>query len=391
MIALFGKFKNGWDEEPFVVRVRTSPDQGDSCRSQEAFLLRDNEGNLPEGFRLCLTFESQGIATDAYQRDGRRLVVLPQNLRHLSEGDIIRLSPRSGEVWVMYRLGSMHDELLVTERCNNRCIMCSQPPRQHQDAHLFEACLAALRLMDPATPLLGITGGEPTLLGAKLPELLTACMQFLPQTSIHVLSNGRLLRYLSFCEDISLTGHPDLMFGIPLYSDIASLHDYVVQAAGAFDDTVRGMMNLARCNIPVEIRVVIHKQTVDRLPQLARFITRNMPYVEHVALMGLELTGYTKRNLTTLWTDPFEYKDTLAEATEILAEQRLNVSIYNHPLCLLNTNLWPIARKSISDWKNRYFEECSGCAVKEQCGGFFASSEVKRSQHIRPFEKETVS
>jgi hypothetical protein len=34
-------------------------------------------------------------------------------------------------------------------------------------------------------------------------------------------------------------------------------------------------------------------QTFARLPQLAEFIVRNLTFVDHVALMGLEITGFT--------------------------------------------------------------------------------------------------
>ena len=55
-------------------------------------------------------------------------------------------------------------------------------------------------------------------------------------------------------------------------------------------------MNLKRLGQKVEIRVVLHKQTYRRLPQLAEFLTRNLLFVNHVALMGLEITGFTRAN-----------------------------------------------------------------------------------------------
>ena len=117
-------------------------------------------------------------------------------------------------------------------------------------------------------------------------------------------------------------------------------------------------MNLERCGLRVEIRVVLHRQTFDRLPQLAQFLARNLPFVEHVALMGLEMMGYVRMNLDALWIDPAEYQCQLAEAVHILDQHHLNVSIYNHQLCVLDRALWPFARKSISDWKNEYLNEC---------------------------------
>jgi His-Xaa-Ser system radical SAM maturase HxsC len=178
--------------------------------------------------------------------------------------------------------------------------------------------------------------------------------------------------------------HPDLVIGIPLYSDIAAKHDFVVQARGAFDQTIRGIMNLERCGVRVELRVVLHRQTADSLPRLARFIARNLPFVEHVALMGLEMMGYVRMNLDALWIDPVDYQAGLVECVRTLAKQRMNVSIYNHQLCTLDKELWRYSRKSISDWKNEYLEICQNCSVREACGGFFSSAKVKHSAYIRP-------
>ena len=100
--------------------------------------------------------------------------------------------------------------------------------------------------------------------------------------------------------------------------------------------------------------------------------------------MGLEITGFTRANLDSLWIDPVDYQKELYRAVSILADSRMHVSIYNHQLCVLDNRLWPFARKSISDWKNEYMPECAGCHEKENCGGFFASAKIRYSDQIRP-------
>jgi His-Xaa-Ser system radical SAM maturase HxsC len=245
--------------------------------------------------------------------------------------------------------------------------------------------------MSVETCELGITGGEPTLLGEGLLEIVRACKKYLPNTALHMLSNGRMFNYLSLCRSLAAIAHPDLMVGIPLYSDIPHRHDFIVQADGSFDQTIRGIMNLARCGVSVEIRMVLHRQSIDRLPQFARFIARNLPFVDHVALMGLEMMGFVRSNLDALWVDPVEYQAELKRAVVHLQQHAIKVSIYNHQLCVLDRDLWPCARKSISDWKNEYLNECAGCAVQDQCGGFFSSSSLRRSAHIRRLAPEMVS
>lgn len=239
-----------------------------------------------------------------------------------------------------------------------------------------------LSLIPPTTRDLCITGGEPTLLGEGLLRIVSACKEMLPVTRLHMLTNGRLFYYRDAARQLAAVGHPNLTLGIPLYSDHAAMHDYVVQARGAFDQTMVGLHNLARFRQPVEIRVVIHKGTVERLPQLAEFIYRNCPFAAHVALMGLELMGYVKTNLKALWIDPLDYHPQLEAAVRFLSSAGMNVSIYNHQLCVLPRALWPFSRKSISDFKNVYLDECRECSVLERCGGLFKSGERIHSRGI---------
>src|SRR5262249_11976898 len=134
-----------------------------------------------------------------------------------------------------------------------------------------------------------------------------------------------------------------------------------------------------------EIRVVVHRQTYERLPQLAEFIYRNLTFVSQIAVMGLEMVGLVHYNMEALWIDPANYQDELEDATIALALRGMRVLIYNHQLCVLRRRLWPFAVQSISDWKNAYLPECDECSVRSQCGGFFWSALKKHSARIQPF------
>jgi His-Xaa-Ser system radical SAM maturase HxsC len=387
MIKLHARLEKRCDADPFIARVVRGRVDGSPDHDREV-LFADQGQALPPGYRAYLVADWSDERLQPLTPD---IWPIPESLHHLSDGDIIRISPRSGQLWVMYRRQSAFNAMLLTEQCNSYCIMCSQPPKTGDDRHLLEAYLDAIPLMSPDTAELGITGGEPTLLGEGLLEIIRTCKACLPNTALHVLSNGRLFHYLTLCREIAAIEHPDLMVGIPLYSDIAHRHDFVVQADGAFDQTIRGMMNLARCGVSVEIRMVLHRETVDRLPQFARFVARNLSFADHVALMGLETIGFVRMNLDALWIDPVDYQAELYQAVVHLQQHGVNVSIYNHPLCVLDRQLWPVARKSISDWKNEYLNECDGCVVRDLCGGFFASSSLRRSDHIRRLGSETLS
>jgi His-Xaa-Ser repeat-associated downstream radical SAM protein len=285
-------------------------------------------------------------------------------------GDVVELNPLQRKVAIRYRRGDTGNVLFATERCNSFCLMCSQPPRQVEDDWRVRHLLDLIDLIDPDEPSLAISGGEPTLLGDGLVDIVTKCAEVLPNTHLHILSNGRLRQPGFHAKFEGL--HPNLSWGIPLYGDHYALHDYVVQSEGAFSETLRGLYALNAANQRVEIRVVLVKPTVERLVQLARYIWRNLPFVEHVALMGIEPIGFAKAHQKELWADPADYASSLSEAVTLLAEGGISVSLYNLPVCALDRSLWPFAVQSISPWKNDYLPACENCSVRNRCGGFFS-------------------
>jgi His-Xaa-Ser system radical SAM maturase HxsC len=364
---------------PFVGRICERPDLPAAARVREVLRIRGRPGSLPPGFRAYLVDEEveTGGLQDVY--------VLGAEQRYLAGGDVVRVEPERGRLTALYRRASPTNTFLLTERCDNYCLMCSQPPRKQDDSWLLDELEEVIPLISPETRELGLSGGEPGLLGERLVRLIGLMKHYLPRTALHILSNGRGFANLEFARALARVKHPDLMIGIPLYSDLAEEHDYVVQAQGAFDETVRGILNLKRVRTRVELRFVIHAETYARLPEFAQFVTRNLLFVDHVALMGLELMGFAKTNLASLWIDPVDYAPQLVAAVRELHRAGLITSIYNHPLCVLPPELHPFARKSISDWKNVYLPECNDCARKEACGGFFASATRKLSRGITPF------
>ncbi|HEY4118908.1 MAG TPA: His-Xaa-Ser system radical SAM maturase HxsC [Byssovorax sp.] len=366
----------GTSTAPFIVRIahRTAP--GASSGADEALLLDEPNAAAPLGFRAYLLRARSPITHhDAY--------VLGEDHDYVSPGDVVRIDPRRGALTTLYRRSSAFNTFLVTEQCDNFCTMCSQPPKARDDSWLVDDLERAVPLVSPDAAEIGISGGEPALLGERLVGLLRLMRDHLPRTAVHVLSNGRRFADRAFVRDIAAIGHSDLMIGVPLYADLPEVHDYVVQARGAFDETLRGILNLKRERVRVELRFVIHRDTVERLPDFARFVARNLTFVDHVALMGLELVGFARSNLEVLWVDPVDYQDALLAAVATLDRAGMPVSVFNHQLCTLDRRLWRFARRSISDWKNAYFAECDACGQRADCGGFFASSTLRRSRGVR--------
>ena len=359
-----------------------------------ACLLRDGQA-APPGYRLYLIagndparrtgalraeLRSPGAASDL----PGPVLRLGSELAHLDAGDIIHVPADGRRVTVLWKNSARHNGLLLTEQCDNYCLMCSQPPKDRDDAWLFDRARKVISLLPQGARTLSLTGGEPTLHADALIGLLEHCKQVTPGLSLHLLSNGRRFADPDFTRRYAAVGLSDIMTGIPLYAPEPGLHDFIVQAVGAFNETVHGILNLASLGQAVEVRVVVQRHTVPVLVGLAAFIVRNLPFVAQVALMGLEMTGLARPNSPLVWADPADYQHELAAAVDILATAGITTRIYNHQLCVLDRRLWPYAVRSISDWKNDYLDICHSCSVRDVCGGVFTTSGNRLSQHLRP-------
>ena len=354
---------------------------GEEPTGPVACLLRDGRA-APPGYGLYLVADSQPriVSTGL---PGPALRLGPE-LAHLDAGDIIGVPADGRRVSVLWKNSARHNALLLTEQCDNYCLMCSQPPKERDDSWLFDRARKVISLLPSGPQALSLTGGEPTLHADALIGLLEHCQQVAPELSVHLLTNGRRFADPEFTRRYAAVGLTDIMAGIPLYAPEPGLHDFIVQAAGAFNETVHGILNLASLGQAVEIRIVVQRHTIPVLNGLAIFIARNLPFVAQVALMGLEMTGLARPNAPLVWADPAGYQSELAAAVHTLATAGITTRIYNHQLCVLDRHLWPYAVRSISDWKNDYLDICRSCTVRDACGGVFTTSGNRLSQHLHP-------
>ena len=346
-----------------------------------------NKGNdLHPDFEMQITFNKKNLKVS-----DKKIIFLENDFKYLNDEDVLVLDTKTRRTRVLYRTNSPNNYILLTERCNHYCLMCSQPPKNIDDSFLIKEAMELIDYLPSNLSNFGLTGGEPTLYGDQLISLVNKFKVFLPDTQLDILTNGRAFLNQNYSLALAKIKHQKLRIAIPVYSSNPVTHDYVVQSKGAFDETIKGILELKKLDINVEIRVVLHSITIPELVSLAQYIARNLRFVDHVALMGLEITGFTRANFDLLWIDPWDYKDILSEAVSILNDYGVSTSVYNNQLCLINDDTKFNYQKSISDWKNEYIDECNKCSKKIECGGFFSSAiKYGYSNHIKAFKNEDL-
>ena len=286
----------------------------------------------------------------------------------------------SGRIIVMLDTGSKSNYLSLTDRCNHRCIMCPQPPIKSEPSRL-EQNLRLIALMSKETQSVGITGGEPTVVGDDLITILQALKKRVPHAAITILTNAVKLADRNFVHKIACCQCADLQIDVPLFAATPELHNEIV-GAKTFYKTIQGLYNLATYRMDIGIRVVIHRLNYQHLTALSYFIYHNFPFVKQVAFMQMETMGYAADNIERLWIDPYDYKDELSNAVNFLRQRRMTALIYNAQLCVLNPDVRDVAVQSISEWKNINLEACQACVHRTECPGFFASNAQFHSAHI---------
>jgi len=257
--------------------------------------------------------------------------------------------------------------ILLTEQCDQRCIMCSQPPKnkRYDDFPLFNEAI----LLCPKNAVLTITGGEPTLLIEDLLNFLIFANEKRPDIFFHILSNGQHFtkEHLNQLSIIS----ESVLWGIPLYSHDSKEHDNIVSKDGAYERLFISFDLLLQAGSRVELRTVLMRQNIKSLVKLAELINHQLPWIEIWALMQMEYIGYAKMNWHKIFYDNSEDFSFLQNSIIYSLSNRINLYLYNFPLCTVPKKFRSIAKPSISDWKKKFIDKCEGCKKTNICAGFF--------------------
>lgn len=311
-----------------------------------------------------------------------------EDVSQIGQYDVIEVYG-NGVLHIAYSDKSDDNVLFITNKCNSNCVMCpdSNVARQKDLGERKHYLNELIELIPSDTSHLTITGGEPTLLKWDLLPILEKCKEKFVNTSFLMLSNGRSFCVKDYREAFLSTIPKYFQLAVPLYSDNAEEHDAITRATGSFVQTTRGLKYLQQ-KVDLEIRIVIMQSNYKKLENISEYIVHNLPHTKTVSFMGLELLGNAALERDDIWVDYIETAPYIEAALHTLFNAGIEGKIYNYPLCGLPERLWPVASKSITDYKVRFKPECEQCSVKNVCGGFFFSTINYKKVVAKPISEE---
>ena len=113
------------------------------------------------------------------------------------------------------------------------------------------------------------------------------------------------------------------------------------------------------------------KQNVEHLTNLSHLICTKLSWIRVWAIMQLENIGYARMNWKKIFFDNSEDFTQIERSISLLQSNNINLNLYNFPFCTVPRDFRKYAKNSISDWKNKYIDECRNCKKKHECCGFF--------------------
>ena len=298
---------------------------------------------------------------------GEHIGTLHKEVLNFTDGEIWIIFPDQKQITRFFRPNSNSNTILLTEQCDQLCIMCSQPPKQKDYLH-FKLYLDAIKLIDrPCT--IGISGGEPTLYLTEMLDFIATARQYNNWVEFHILTNAQHFKkhHLEALSEVS----EYVVWAVPIYSNIPEEHDMIVGKIGAFKNLQNNLVFLAMSSSRIEIRTVILQSNYFSIIGLAKYLTTLLPWIDAWSIMQLEPKGYAQIDWETKFCDTSQDFSMIQSAIEIFVAKEMTVSLYNFPYCTVPKSYRRFVTKSISDWKQKYINECMNCKKKKLCGGFF--------------------
>lgn len=261
-------------------------------------------------------------ARQDYQALCEQMVVMIHPDEHCAtcELDLETTAPFSDRPSAPYRM-----DLALTYRCNNNCAHCyNARPRQGPELSTGQWKNLLDRLWEIGVPHIVFTGGEPTL-RPDLPELIAHAEKNGQITGIN--TNGRRLKDPNFVETLAAAGLDHVQ--ITLESHDPAIHDLMVSARGAWEDTVAGLKNVLKTRLYVMTNTTLLRhnapflaETLDFLAETGvptvglnaliysgrgREVDTGLPESELPALLSLAREATQNRGQRLIWYTPTQY------------------------------------------------------------------------------------
>ncbi len=211
-------------------------------------------------------------------------LIRPDGACPVHEIELESLMPFSVRPSAPYRM-----DLAVTYRCNNDCAHCYNARERNFPELSTEQWFKVLdKLWSLGVPHIVFTGGEATL-RSDLPELIKHAESNGQITGLN--TNARRLSDEKYVQKLVEAGLDHVQITVESYDE--QIHDEMMQAKGAFRQTIAGLKNILQSHLYVMTNTTMLRTNVHTIPDTLDFLADL-----GVSTVGLNALIYSGHGLT---------------------------------------------------------------------------------------------
>lgn len=282
--------------------------------------------------------------------------------------------------------------LAITNKCNNNCLMCTNPDdflKMRKGFLLPDLIKKIMHFNNDGGGFLEnfrdtfyISGGEPSL-SPHLFTLLGEINDIFPRSKISCLTNARRFAYKKFAQNV-LKNNPGLELAVAIHGPDANIHDRITRTPGSFLETIDGLKNISLLKKPqqiLEIRIIIHSLNYRYIEETTSLIKEKFPLIDRLVYLFFEIEGQAVKNLKLLKLTYSQLKPYLENIHPALLDFS-EVRFYHFPLCTVPARLFPLIWRTLPEYEVSFPASCKSCRLETFCQGvhkgylkYFGSSE----------------
>lgn len=235
-------------------------------------------------------------------------------------------------------INSMKDKIFELElgtKCNSHCIYCEQgnnPLNRDYSLVPFQQVKKILQeSINKGFSQLYLQGGEPTI-HPQVIDIVKYAKE-IGFEKVDIITNGRLFNYMEFTKQIAEAGLDDITFSIQ--GNTSSIHNFITQSPGSFDQAIRGIKNLKSIKHSGNIQssTVIIRQNYKNLSQIISLLQPLGIKIFHFIYV-IPYDSVITNNRRVL-IELSEVSMHLKEMLKVAKKKQLQAVVENIPFCML--------------------------------------------------------
>ena len=283
--------------------------------------------------------------------------------------------------------------ICIWNKCNSKCLMCSNPsdfqatdPYKDYSFDALKERIEKIKLIDDKIIL---TGGEPTI-HPEFFRLLSFVRKKFPKTVIEFDTNGRRFCYPSFTKKVLLFNKINIYTSLHGFS--AKTHDAVTRTPGSFLQTVKGIKNILKYKDlglnEIELRIIVTKLTYKYIEKILKFIKESFPEVNRIVIIFMEMEGQAGDNFKIVGLTHTQFQKFIPKIAKWIPKFK-EFRFYHFPLCVIDQSLWKYVWRTLPDYEVTFLPKCKNCLYKKYCLGIHKEY-IKKvgTKEFRPIKKK---